>query len=862
MSKLLQIDQPLNNSPSSTTDKYFALFNAIDEAFCIIEVLFDEAEKPFDYRFLETNPAFEKHTGITNSIGKTIREIDSQPDEHLFEIYGKVALTGEPARFENQATAPGRFYKVYAFRIGEPEEKQVAVLFNDISFRKNIGGNLRESEEKLRAFIRATSDIVYEMSADWKVMRFLEGKEFIASTENPRTDWTKEYLPENEKPKVWQAIEKAIQAKSIFELEHQIIQLDGSIGWTFSRAIPLLDESGEIIKWFGTASNITDRKPIEEAIHHSEQMFSALIENAPFGVYLIDSAFCLREINAGARKVFSNIEPLIGRDFAEILRIVWEEPFASEVIERFRHTLQTGEPFISLPIVELRANINEIEAYDWQIHRIVLPNGSSGVVCYFYDLSLQKRLEATVRESEERFSKAFNASPLVLTISSLTTGEIVEVNETFYNVTGYTRNEVIGKTTLDLGLWKYASEREAELEEVRQIGHLRDHKYIFQTKAGKEIVGLLAAEKIEIGGEQFALTVIQDITIQKRAEQALRESEERLRNLIESITEYAIFTTTLNGVIDSWNTGAERIFGFTETEAIGQTAKVIFTPEDNQKNAAEKEMQTALKNGRAADERFHLRSDGTRFYVSGVLMPLIRNGKAAGFVKIARDLTQQIVAEKNQHDKEMLQKLVKAQEDERRRIARDLHDELGQQLTGLRLKLEHLRKISKQANISQTIDEIQSIAKGIDEGVDFIAWELRPTALDDLGLPAALKKYIEEWSEFSKIKAELSIVGKKKLRLLSEVETNLYRITQEALNNVHKHAAAQKVEVVFTERNKKRILIISDDGKGFDPESKIKENKGLGLVGMHERAVLIGGNLEIESEEGKGTTIYVHVPSS
>ncbi|HQU83261.1 MAG TPA: PAS domain-containing protein [Pyrinomonadaceae bacterium] len=598
---------------------------------------------------------------------------------------------------------------------------------------------LRESEEKLRAFISATSDIVYEMSADWQTMLSLDGKEFIASTETPRVDWTEEYIPADEKARVWAAINKAIEEKSFFELEHRVFRIDGSIGWTFSRAIPLFGLTGKIVRWFGTASDITDRKQFGEALGNSERMFSTLIENAPFGIYVIDSKFTMRMINAGSRAVFSGIEPLIGRDFEEVLRIVWTEPFATKVIDHFRTALETGESYISPTIIELRANIDEIQAYDWQVHRVTLPDGSFGVVCYFYDLSKQKRLEAALLESKERLSIAVEAAELATWDWDLQTNEIIW-NERHFLIFGI---EPSGQSQ--------------NPESFFQFVHPED-----RDRLGK-----------------------------------------RLKKAIETNTTFeAEFRIIRADKKTRW------------MEGYGHVVETL---------------------------------KGKPIRMSGVMS----------------DITNRKNSEKTEHEKEMLEKMVNALEDERRRIARDLHDELGQLLTALRLKLENVKNLcTDHRELCDQIDETQLLAKKLDDGVDFLAWELRPASLDDLGLYAALDKYVHEWSTFSGIPASLFSTSIKKMRFASEIETNLYRIAQEALNNVHKHAEAKAVEVLLERRENNIVLIISDDGKGFDINNQMPPVKGIGLVGMKERAALVGGSLEIESETGKGTTVYARVPVS
>ena len=172
---------------------------------------------------------------------------------------------------------------------------------------------------------------------------------------------------------------------------------------------PIMD-GGRVIAFTAIWRDISGRKRAEEQLRRNHKTFYDLIKDNPFGIYVIDADFVLREVSLGAQKVFSNVRPLLGRDFAEVLRIVWPEPFASEAINLFRHTLETGEPFVSPSTVERRHDIGEIESYDWRIERINMPDGRFGAVCYFYDLSERQRWEAALRESEERFRAMVTAS--------------------------------------------------------------------------------------------------------------------------------------------------------------------------------------------------------------------------------------------------------------------------------------------------------------------------------------------------------------------------------------------------------------------------------------------------------------------
>jgi two-component system sensor histidine kinase NreB len=211
---------------------------------------------------------------------------------------------------------------------------------------------------------------------------------------------------------------------------------------------------------------------------------------------------------------------------------------------------------------------------------------------------------------------------------------------------------------------------------------------------------------------------------------------------------------------------------------------------------------------------------------------------------------------------QLLRKIVALQEEERRRISRELHDNLGQQLTALRLGIEALVKPGiKQPR--KRAEDLREMIKRMDAEVDFLARELRPASLDELGLSTTISNFVAEWSKLFNIPADFHTNNITENHFPPELEINLYRISQEALNNISKHANATHVAVILERRDGHIVLIIEDNGIGFALEKSrtlTSENNGLGLIGMRERGALIGGNVEIESSVGSGTTIFVRVP--
>ncbi|MFD2169904.1 PAS domain-containing sensor histidine kinase [Tumebacillus lipolyticus] len=259
-----------------------------------------------------------------------------------------------------------------------------------------------------------------------------------------------------------------------------------------------------------------------------------------------------------------------------------------------------------------------------------------------------------------------------------------------------------------------------------------------------------------------------------------------------------------------------------------------------------------------AFEMFVRAKGGEEFPVAASSTRLPDEGLGA-LVLILRDITEQQRVERERHQRQLTNYVIQAQEEERKRISRDLHDGIGQALYSILVGLRVVNQLRLEDTVMQHLDEVKQLTSRTLEEVKNLSVELRPSALDDLGLVPAVRSYLKRFEQTFGIESELTVIGSRR-RYHSAVETALYRILQEAMTNSAKYADTDQIYVTLEDQDEQIRLTVVDRGAGFDPEHLRIKGTGLGLFGMRERANLLGGAVAIDSAPGKGTTIDVTIP--
>ena len=636
------------------------------------------------------------------------------------------------------------------------------------------------------------------------------------------------------------------------------------------------------------------RKTRDE-IEEGRDKYSDLYDFAPIGYLTLDREGTIAEANlAGASLLGGARAALVKQCFGAFVSPAGRSAFAAFLHRVFKSNARED--------CDVRLLLHGAGLVDVRIRAIVSSNGQACQLAVT-DITEHKRAEDKLRCSEIRYRRLFETAHDGVLLLDPATRKITDSNPFMTALLGYSHKQFVGKELFEIGLLRDKAASQEMFQKLKRNHEVRYEDLPLESRRGRQQEVEVVANLYQENGQAIIQCNIRDITARKQVEQELSEKARLL-----DLSHDAIIVRDVRGRIRYWNHGAEELYGWSRAEALGKISHHLLhtkflTP---LKQLTEELHRT----NRWIGELVHRTRDGRRVTVLvRKTLDRDRHGHPASVVENITDMTDRKQAEATQRRVEVLaasnQKLEKeiarrqaveealqqseqhqrrllhqsnrqqvqlrqlsrqilsVQEEERRRISRELHDVIAQTLTGINIRLTALKQEATRS--TKGLDrKIASTQRLVEKSVDIVhqfARELRPTVLDDLGLIPALHSFMKTFTAQTGVRASLTASAEVELLDINQ-RTVLFRVAQEALTNVVRHAQASRVDVSIQKFPGRIRMTVKDDGKSFRVERTFPANGGqrLGLLGMEERLEMIGGIFTIESAPGQGTTVGAEIP--
>jgi PAS domain S-box-containing protein len=634
----------------------------------------------------------------------------------------------------------------------------------------------------------------------------------------------------------------------------------------------------------------------EEATRHQSEWILVALAGVGTAIIVTDARACVVSMNPVAESLTGWPQnDAFGQPLTTVFRIENEQTRRA-VTDPVAEVLVTG-------LIAGVANHTILigrDGTEWILDESAAPirDGSGtlvGAVLVFRDVGERRRIERAAEDARFYAEGIVEAvrEPLIVLDAGL---NVRTANRAFYRMFGGSPAQIEGKPFLDLDnqRWRIAGLRKRLTEALERSYPLSDFEFDRELPGVGRRVLLLNARPITPA--RLILLAIEDITDRRRMADAIKVSEARYRRLFETAQDGILIVDANTRLVFDANPFLTDLLGYGRDELVGKELWQIGLFKDIEANkAAFRELQArgyiryedlplSTKDGRQIEVEFvsNVYAVGDARVIQCNIRDVTDRKRAENNLRSAHNLLETRVIERtadlarvnvalesqiNRSERaetsrrDLQGRLATVQEDERRRIARELHDQMGQYLTALGLGLKTMEDAAVW--FPDTVGQLQQLRRLTDQigrEVHDLALEIRPTALDDFGLPTALATYAEEWSERTGVAVDFHATGLDDGRLPATIETTLYRVVQEALTNVLRHAQAKRVSLVLQRTPLGVIAVIEDDGKGFESEQGIVVGGRLGLLGMRERLELVGGALTLESALGTGTTVIGRIP--
>jgi len=818
--------------------------------------------KDENIRSIQLSKNYEKMLGrpVQELIGKTMDDLfPSELAKSMVEDDLRILRERKPIEVVEELN--GRFYTTTKFPITREGKPPLLAGFTiDITERKQMEEALRESEEYFRRLTKQSPVPIAIMGDSGKVdflnERFSATFGYILDDLPDLEAWLQLAYPDEQYRRevmaTWEEAVKRAQTGpgDIEPHEYQVTCKDGTI---------------RIVKIFGSRignkilvllNDITERKQTENALRESEEKYRELTESISDVFFEMDHDLRYTYWNKASENLTGlSVRDAVGKTLYQVFPNDLQTQRAEEI---YRKVLDTQKPdtFVNNYHLGIKDYCFEISAYP----------SRRGLSVFVKDITKRVQTEEALERREKEIRIMADNVPALFSYIDAD-GCYKFVNRKYEEWFGVPRTEIIGKHYRDvLGeatfnlikgrVSEVLSGRSVHYEEALQYvqGSTRwvMAEYIPDFDDRQNVVGFYA--------------LVNDISDRKRAEESLRETEERCRLLVENAPD-VIYRLDQDGKITSLNPAFEKITGWPCSEWLGKHFSGIVHPDDL--TLAKQGFEEALRGNGPASYEMRFLSKSGRYGVGELTSaPEFKDGRIIGEFGIVRDITKRKLAEDRlKSSREQLRKLAShiesVREEERSKIAREIHDELGQTLTGLKFDLTWLKNKVSQAGSAKAVlvEKITSMSQMIDRTIQWgrkLSTDLRPSLLDDYGLVAALEWLAKEFEARTEIHCLFNSFTES-VALDREKSTALFRICQESLTNVARHAGATVITISLREDQGNVMLEINDNGRGIT-DNEIGDPRSLGVLGMKERAMLLGGDFSISGSFGKGTTTIVRIP--
>lgn len=624
---------------------------------------------------------------------------------------------------------------------------------------------------------------------------------------------------------------------------------------------PIKDSTGELVGFCEIAQDITERKRAEKVLEEAnralekqtavlqagQELLKIFVRNVPAGVAMLDREMRYLEVSDRWCADY-------GVEASQLLGVSHYEVFPN-MPERWREVHRRALDGETLRADEDRWDRpNGTTWVRWEVRPWKTPQGSiGGIVIFAEDITHSKQTDEALRTSEELLRLAAQIGKMYAYSWDVETDEVLRSPQ-YATVLGiphqtrFTRKQLLQQVHPEdranwicstLGMTPDSPSTRITYRVLRPKGvevWLEKNAHAFFDSDGRmlRVIGMVA-----------------DVTERKRAEEGIRESEKQFRTIVETTNE-GVWLLDSELHTSYVNRQMAEMLGYEPGQVVGRSVFDFYFAEDvEHKKQVLSRRQQGLSD--QCEERL-LRKDGNELWVRMAATPVFKdNGEFGGALAMMADITERKRAEKALAD--MSRKLIQAQEQERARIGRELHDDINQRLAMLALELEQLQ--DNYPEVRSRVQELRKETAEISNDVQALSHELHSSKLEYLGVVAGMKSWCKEFSERQSMEIDFKTEVSSTLPL--EVGLSLFRVIQEALHNAQKHSGVKRIELQLREDSGEIHLVVSDLGRGFDLETAM-QGRGLGLTSMGERVRLMNGTISIESKPMCGTTIHVRVP--